>query len=662
MRNKRQHKALLIIMGIAVGLAAGNMGLAALPLSFQPEEAKIFQTDKKFQIDGDLGEWEGIKGYPVVLSTAGNKVPPSDDLSVTAKFAYDAKNFYAAIAVTDDTLEFPSRSWRYGDGFFLTFLDLSQGNESGSYCSLGISLEGERPVKRVVYKDGIGFPGIDIRDVELAIVPDDKKGTIAYELSIPFRILTPFRPFMQDKWGINITYADRDEGKRTLVQLYPDPGFDSEVTDKRKGAIFQFVNRVPEMPEAQMLIESSHFFDDREKTVTLAVHSAEDRSGWVYLSFLLGPGARNVEQKEEFSFKKGMTTLRFQIEQQEFQTGVYDLSVGVIDEQGSLRFKEDTRFFVVNREELEGYRSKFEEAKKGELFAKNERFRNSMPNLAIRFDWIQEYMEKAPPHAGIAAIEEWMDEVKTLIESVEEGKPAFFPLGSVGRYAHRSDIDGTLQPYSIYVPRDYDEEVPIALLVVLHGSGVEEIGYAVDVARLISQARMQLQIPKMMMIAPKARHLSGWYLGDSGRDVIECIDHVKALYNIDERNIIIHGFSMGGYGAWRLSILHPDLFKAAVILSGAIVPPPFLKGENIIDLLDKADREKLRYFIVHGAKDNAVPVEAARRAVRKLEEMGIPHEYIEIKDAYHTGYNKWAEIFKWLKNLIDRYKRVIRSP
>jgi predicted esterase len=119
---------------------------------------------------------------------------------------------------------------------------------------------------------------------------------------------------------------------------------------------------------------------------------------------------------------------------------------------------------------------------------------------------------------------------------------------------------------------------------------------------------------------------------------------------------------MGGYGAWRLSLLYPDLFKAAVILSGAIVPPPFSKGENILDLLDKADREKLNYFIVHGAKDNAVPVEAARRAVQKLEELGIPHEYIEIRNAYHTGYNKWVEIFKWLKNLIEEYKRIIRSP
>jgi hypothetical protein len=266
----------------------------------QSEDLRIFQTDKRIEVDGKLEEWEGIGGFPVDLTTEGEKIPPSDDITVTAKFTYDAKNFYAAVIAIDDTFEFPNRSWRFGDGFLLTFLDPSKGNESDSFYSFGISLEDKNPVKGIVNKDGIYFPGIDVREVELAIVPDEKKGIITYELSIPFQILTPFRPFMQDKWGIDLTYADRDQGQRKLVQLYPDPGYDSEMTNIRRGAIFQFVNRVPEIPEVQMLIDSSHFYDDSEKAITLAVYSPEDKSGWLFRSFLLGPGARNVQQKESF--------------------------------------------------------------------------------------------------------------------------------------------------------------------------------------------------------------------------------------------------------------------------------------------------------------------------------------------------------------------------
>jgi predicted esterase len=631
-----------------------------VPAFPQSENLEIYQTDKRIQIDGILDEWEGIAEMPVNFTPEGEEIAPSQDMAVTVKFTYDAKNFYAAVEAADDKFEFPSRSWRYGDGFFLTFLDPAQGDESDSFYSFGISLVENKPEKIVVYKDGIGFPGIDIRDVVLAVVPDEKKGTITYELSIPFQILAPFRPFMMNRWGINLVYADRDMGKRELMQLYPDPFYDSEISKTRKGRIFHFVNRIPEKPEIQMLIDSTHFYDDDAKTVTLAVHSPVDKTGWQFRTYLLGPGATNVQQKEEFSFKEGMSQVRFDLEEREFQTGTYDLSVGVIDENGTLNFKEDTQFFVIKRADLEDARAKFEEAKKSDRYAEDEKFRNSLPNLEARFEWIDEFMEKAPPHMGIAAIDEWMDEVETLVERIAEGEPAFFPLGSVGRYAHRSEIDGTLQPYTIFVPGDYDDEVPVALMVVLHGSGVDEVSYALNVARLINEARVQLQIPKMIMIAPQARGLSDWYLGDSAKDVLECIAHVKTLYSINEKNIILHGFSMGGYGAWRLSLLNPDLFQAAVILSGATSPPSFLKGEKIVDLLEGAKGKKLNYFIVHGAKDNAVPVEGTRVVVQKLEELGIPHEYVEIKDAYHTGYNKWVEIFRWLKNVVNQYKRIIR--
>lgn len=634
-----------------------GLGVFSYP---QTEEIKINQTDRRIQIDGVLDEWEGIAEIPVSLTPTGEEIAPSPDLTVTARFTYDAKNFYVAVAAVDDTFEFPSRGWRYGDGFFLTFLDPSEGTEGSSFYSFGISLGERFPEKVVVYKDGIGFPGIDLRDMELAIETDEKKGVMTYELSIPFQILVPFRPFMKDRWAINLIYADRDLGRRELVQLFPDPYYDSEMSNRRRGRIFQFVNRVPEKPEIQMLINSSHFYDDGEKTITLAVHSPEDKTGWQFRTYLLGPGANNVQQMEEFAFKKGMNTVRFDLEDREYDTGTYDLSVGVIDENGGLNFKEDTRFFVVKRKELEEYRSKFESAKESEHYAEEEKFRNSMPNLEARFEWIDDFMKNAPPHMGIASIDEWMEEVVELIERIEEGKPAFFPLGSVGRYAHRSEIDGTLQPYTIFVPKDYDDEVPVALLVVLHGSGVDEMSYALDMARLITQARMQLQIPNMIMIAPQARGLSDWYLGNSGEDVIECIEHVRTLYSINAKNIILQGFSMGGYGAWRLSLLNPDLFQAAIILSGATSPPSLLKGEKIIDLIGRAKGKKLNYFIVHGAKDNAVPVEGTREVVKRLKVLGIPHEYVEIKDADHTGYNKWVEIFRWLKNVVNQYKRIIR--
>lgn len=637
---------------IFVSLLIFSLGCISLwsQSSRQPDELKIFEADQKITIDGDLSDWEGIEELPIELSTAGDKIEPSKDLTVTARFTYDAKNFYAAIRAVDNIFEFPSRSWRYGDGLILTFLDPYQGNQSDRFCSFGFSREDEKTVKIVLNKDGVYFPGIDIRDIDLQIVPDEKKGVITYELAIPFKYLIPFKPFLVDRWGINLIYADNDLGQRKLVLLYPDTGYDTELSNKRKGAIFEFVNHVPKEPEIQMALNAFHFYHDEEKTIILAVNSPDVRTGWELRTILLGPGAENVRQSETFNVQKGMNTLRFNLEEREYATGSYDFSVGVLDDKDSLAFKEDNRFFILNRTDFGKLQSKLKTVEKDAQDNKDEKFVKSLPTLEIRFDWIEEYMEKAQPYEGIEAIDEWYDEIKTLFENVDKGKPAVFPLGSIGRYAHRSKIDGTLQPYSVYIPRDYKEDSPTPLFVALHGSGVNEVSYAINMADLIATARVRRGLPRMIMIAPKARGLSDWYLGNSGKDVLECIEHIEALYNIDKKNIVLQGFSMGGYGAWRLSLLNPELFKAVVIQSGALSPPPYLKGENILDLLDRG--KGLNFLIVHGAKDNAVPVENARKAVEKLKELGIKHKYIEVKDGFHTGYNKWDEIFDWIRDVL----------
>ena len=95
------------------GLFLGFIPLSVHPLQ-QQDALKIYEADKKITIDGNLEDGEGIKEIPIDLSTAGDKIEPSQGLAVTARFTYDAKNFYAAVKAVDDVFEFPNRSWRYG--------------------------------------------------------------------------------------------------------------------------------------------------------------------------------------------------------------------------------------------------------------------------------------------------------------------------------------------------------------------------------------------------------------------------------------------------------------------------------------------------------------------------------------------------------------------
>ena len=155
---------------------------------------------------------------------------------------------------------------------------------------------------------------------------------------------------------------------------------------------FQFVNHIPKVPEIQMELNAFHFFNDAKKTVTLAVNSPEGRTGWQMRTILLGPGEENIPRSEMFALKKGMNTLKFDLEEKDYATGPYDFSVGVLDDEGSLVFKEDSRFFILNRAEFEHFQSKLEKVEKGVLDDKDEKYVKSLPTLEIRFLWITEYM------------------------------------------------------------------------------------------------------------------------------------------------------------------------------------------------------------------------------------------------------------------------------
>ena len=75
------------------------------------------------------------------------------------------------------------------------------------------------------------------------------------------------------------------------------------------------------------------------------------------------------------------------------------------------------------------------EAKKGEMAEKDEIFRESLPTLEIRFDWMSRFMEESNPYAGLSSIKEWLEEVELLVGNLEQGKPALFPVSALNARA-----------------------------------------------------------------------------------------------------------------------------------------------------------------------------------------------------------------------------------
>jgi hypothetical protein len=616
--------------------------MSALPAQ-EPEGLKVVQAEKRMTIDGDLSDWGMIPEVAVHYAAEGQVLPSSADLTVVARFSFDSESFYAALNVLDDQVEFPEMSRREGDGFYLTFVSLEKAGESSPTLIFGFSRFGGEPIAFINRpEEGGSAPA---RDIQLRIKQNEAQKTVVYELALPWTYVPFFRPFFQSKLGINLTYDDLDGGQKTIVQLAPDPGYRPENPVPKKSLSAEFVVGPPRSLEFQSSLNANHFYPRDERKFSLAVLSPAAQSGWQVRMFLTTP-LGNVQSKTPLSFAQGMNILSFPVELEKTPTGAYELSVGLIDEKGTLRYTDNRRFFLLDTQEFDAYDAKLAEIKKGETHAKDVIFRESLPTVEVRLKWVRDFMEKSPLFADLAPVEQWEQEIKNLFKQVDEAKPALFPSGRVSRLGYRSEADGTLRSYSVFVPDWYDEKIPLPLLVTLSGGAVEVRRAMFGLTSSYFGPRVRKRAGDFFILAPEVDDPAGWYSGGSAERVIESIAHLAKIYSVNLKAVVVDGFANGGYGALRLALQNPGTFRGVIVRSGVFVPPPHSGAESILDMLDRA--KGLNILIVHGEREKGAPLDEARRVVSLLQQAKANVGFIEVRGQGPEDFERWDDIFGWL--------------
>jgi len=207
---------------------------------------------------------------------------------------------------------------------------------------------------------------------------------------------------------------------------------------------------------------------------------------------------------------------------------------------------------------------------------------------------------------------------------------------------YRSEVDGSVQHYSLLVPTSYDEDRAYPLIVLLHGAWVTNWGQ-----NIVSYTLKEWCI----QVAPHGRGNTR-YTEIGERDLFEVLKQVKRRYNIDE-DIYLSGHSMGGYGTWIQGVRHPD--RWAAISPQAGYTDFFLRVRKDIPefsvLLFKEDSpfyfaENLLHlpcFVIHGEKDPVVSVEHDRKMVATLKKLGYDVVYDENPGKGHW----WGPRGRW---------------
>jgi len=165
--------------------------------------------------------------------------------------------------------------------------------------------------------------------------------------------------------------------------------------------------------------------------------------------------------------------------------------------------------------------------------------------------------------------------------------------------------------YGLYVPPSYLPTKDYALVVCLHGAGFTGDAYL---------ERWQSRLGDEYILACPTLAQGTWWTRLGEDLVLETIRAVQARYRVDPNRIFLTGMSNGGVGVYLIGAHHAPLFAGLAPMACGIddVLLPFL--ENL---------RQTPVYVIHGLRDQVMPVELSRSIVKELTRLGYHVVYRE---------------------------------
>jgi Putative esterase len=199
--------------------------------------------------------------------------------------------------------------------------------------------------------------------------------------------------------------------------------------------------------------------------------------------------------------------------------------------------------------------------------------------------------------------------------------PGTLPASCTGEYL------GQLQPYAIYVPRKPQPPGGFGLTLLLHSYGGTYNQYGTS----RNQSQLGERGEGSIVITPEGRGPDGWYFDHAAADTFEVWADVARLYKLDPDWTTISGYSMGGYGTFKLATQYPDLFARAQTTVGP-------SGAFSAVASTRPQLESLRNVPIlmwAGDADASVPVSDTQPQADRLDQLGYRYEYDLFAGAIH---------------------------
>lgn len=213
-----------------------------------------------------------------------------------------------------------------------------------------------------------------------------------------------------------------------------------------------------------------------------------------------------------------------------------------------------------------------------------------------------------------------------------------WPLAAADlQLSYTSAIDGTEQPYRVYVPAGYSEQRPIPVVFVLHGTGGNHNSFFDDPSYVAAKAGEVAEKLGVLLVSPMGRGVTE-YRGIGENDCFCVLDEVRKRWRIDEDRIYLTGLSMGGTGAAYLALHHPDLFAAAAPISAAYSWPWLARNAL-----------KVPFLWLGGAEDSVFYHRGVSVGVDRMRQYGVKVLSEALPNEGHAGPMKeFGRVVAWL--------------
>ena len=553
---------------------------------------------------------------------------------------YSSQYFCILVRINQTDMKARDRAYQNGGGFVFQLAQTRENNElSDIFTVFGASPLEEREQLKwsrffVYYKD-IDLVFERAEDGVIVVEKDDK---YTYMLVMaPWHYADPLGPFLTEKIGFNIMVPQPIKARHPVQDYCLIPGWKiMSEGDLRDYVVYELEE--PRPPKEGLEVECSLDSKYHKKGEPVVVHLGVNASADMELDALVLVSGETVLDKKVV-LSQGMNSLKLKFNPESHLIGripvtlnlsgkSYDLDVLIIDSE---------RISKIGEKVAELSRQKTEDLQ----------LRESLVTIEWMLELMESRLQSLKPHQAPWHIQELIDRLESSMQQVESGE-SLFVRGEALRMGMRSQLDNTLQPYSLYIPPTFEEGTS-GLLVILHGSGTNDERFLTTMGPLNKYDKT-----KMMVVAPFARGESHMFVPEESLlDIIEVTEKLMEVFSIPQEKIVLAGFSMGGTGVLGAYFKRPDLYHNLMIMSGDMKArdnTEVLKDYTTEDWLKKLAQANL--IIFHGADDINVNYTELKPVHERLLEL---NPRIEIHIAEGFGHQLSPD---WEDKMMSFFERV----